>query len=501
MKRIVLFSCLSLFTQTLFGQVSKVEELDTTYLNWYNLDYETNGLLGTSVEKAYAYLAKDSSQTKTVIVAIIDSGVDIEHEDLKGKIWINEDEIPDNGIDDDQNGYVDDIHGWNFIGNAAGEHVFYENLEYTRIVKENNADDPTLEEAKAYYEKELAKRKVEKENIDRFLTYYTTARSIIQKKTGVEVHSLEDLQEVKSNDQQVLVAKKFLTERYESGFSEQILESLVNRNNEMMDYYLNLDFSPRGLVGDDPKDINDRNYGNPDVAGPSPNHGTSVATVVAGIRNNGIGINGIASNVKIMSVRSTPNGDERDKDVALSIYYAVDNGADIINMSFGKDFSPQKQFVDDAVRYAEEKGVLLVHAAGNSGENIDVTERFPSDRYLDGSEPTNWINVGASSNLLNEEVAAIFSNYGQKYVDLFAPGVNIISADTTNTYSMNDGTSLAAPVVSGIAALVLSYYPDLEPEELIDILMSSTFQFKKPKKVLQPSVAGEKREKVIKLRA
>jgi len=197
-----------------------------------------------------------------------------------------------------------------------------------------------------------------------------------------------------------------------------------------------------------------------------------------------------------MCLRSTPNGDERDKDVALAIRYAVDNGAEIINMSFGKAISPQKNFVDEAVKYAEQKDVLLVHGSGNSGLNIDVEEVYPSDRYLNGTEATNWINVGASSTGTDDAIAAAFSNYGKKHVDLFAPGENIISTDSSSTYSMNDGTSLSAPVVSGIAAMILSYFPDLTSQQLITILLESSRKIEK--KVVRP---GQEKKKMVKFNA
>lgn len=496
MKRIFYLLLCTLSTSSLFSQVKSVDQLESKYLNWYNLNFQTDGILGTSVDKAYEYLGNKSKESKTVIVAVIDSGVDIEHEDLDGKIWINEDEIPNNGIDDDQNGYIDDLNGWNFIGNSTGENIYYENLEYTRIVRINDANDPNLIPAKNLLNTELTRRKKEKENIIKFENAYNKAKSIIKSNTGVSVNSADDLNSINSTNQQVLGAKRFLSERYASGFTDQSLQNLINSNNEYLKYFLNVDYDARTLVGDDPNDIMDRSYGNSDVKGPRSDHGTSVAGIIAANRDNSIGINGIASDVKIMCIRSTPRGDERDKDVALGIYYAVDNGADIINLSFGKEFSPQKKFVDEAVKYAEENGVLIIHGSGNSGNNIDVKESFPSDRFLDGTEPTNWINVGASSLKLDVEVAAIFSNYGKNHVDLFAPGVDIITTDSSSTYSKHDGTSLSAPVVSGISALLLSYYPQLEPQEITEILMASSFKFSKPKKVLQPTNSGEKRKKV-----
>lgn len=482
------------------GQVRSVDKLDAKFLNWHHKDYELSGVVGTSVDKAYEYINSRSKEGKTkegktIVVAVIDSGVDIDHEDLKGQIWVNTDELPNNNIDDDGNGYVDDIYGWNFIGNNDGENIHYENLEYTRIVRQNDSENPNFLEAKTLYNSELAKRKKERENIESFEKRYNQAKSIIEAKTGIQVESNKDLVSINSSDEQVIGAKRFLQDRYASGFTEDGLKNLMNRNEEYLNYFLNISFEARSLTGDDPHDITDKFYGNPDVKGPRSDHGTSVAGIIAAIRNNNIGIDGIASNVKIMCLRSTPRGDERDKDVALSIYYAVDNGADIINMSFGKEFSPQKRFVDEAVKYAEQKGVLIIHGAGNSGDNIDSKESYPSDRYLDGTEATNWLNVGASSMDLNLEIAAVFSNFGKKHVDIFAPGVDIISTDSSSTYSMHSGTSLAAPVVTGIAALVLSYYPELEPDQLIDILLAGSFKFAKPKKVLIPSLTSEKRKK------
>lgn len=480
---------------SVFGQSKDVNEWGTAYQNWYNRDISIDAIMGVSVDKAYLEILTDSSKVKKkVIVAVIDSGVDIEHEDLRGKIWVNQDEIPGNGIDDDGNGYVDDIHGWNFLGNSEGENIQYETMEFTRIVREEGETNEVYQRALSMQEKEIAKREKEKENITAFSEIYTRARSIIYSNTKILVNSLVDLDKVQSSNEAVVASKNFLKDRYEMGFSEESMNEYLTYVNDFLDYRLNTEFDPRSVIGDDPLDINDKKYGNPDVKGPAGSHGTGVAALIAANRANEIGIDGIAQNVEIMAIRSTPDGDERDKDVALAIRYAVDNGADIINMSFGKNFSPQKEFVDAAVKYAEEEGVLLVHAAGNDGKNIDEEENYPSATFLDGNKASNWIEVGATAIYLDQKVAASFSNYGQQQVDIFAPGHDVITADTSSYYNQISGTSFAAPVVSGVAALVLSYYPDLSPAELIDILMTSSYQFKRPRKVLLPG-DGEKREK------
>lgn len=480
------------------SQHASVDEFDQKYINWYNKHPDNDHVLGTSVDLTYQKLIDGNDATKTVIVAIIDSGVDVDHPDLEGRIWVNEDEIAGNNIDDDDNGYVDDVYGWNFIGNGDGRNVQYETFEYTRVIRSYEAEkkfnSPGYIQAKSLYDAELKRRTLEKEMIQRFEEALFTAKMIILQKTNVDVKSLKDVSSLESKDPQVMAAKRFLMGRYLAGFTEEDLKKLKESNSDFIDKFLNLEFDPRKIVGDNPNDIDDLGYGNPDVTGPKADHGTSVAGVIAAIRDNGFGINGIASDVKIMAIRSTPRGDERDKDVALAIRYAVDNGADIINMSFGKAISPQKQFVDDAVKYAEEHDVLLIHASGNDGQNIDVDESFPSDRFLDGSESSNWLNVGASGMLADMELPAIFSNYGQKHVDLFAPGQDIISLYTNETYEINDGTSLAAPIVSGIAALILSHYPELKPQQMIEILLSSTHNVGKVK-VYTPNTTDPKRKK------
>jgi subtilisin family serine protease len=476
----------------LMAQTKSVDKLDQEYLNWFNKDRNDEQIMGININKAYQELLNNKKPKKTVIVAVIDSGVDIDHEDLKGKIWVNEDEIPNNGLDDDNNGYIDDINGWNFIGNSQGVSVTYENYEFTRLYRAGPAH-PHYAKAKEAHDAAVSKQTKLKENIERFESNYNSARAFLKEQTSVDVHSSSDLHKILSRDERVLRAKEYLASKYNQGLTEETLASMKTQNQLSFEYFLNVKFNPRELVGDDVLDINDHHYGNPDVKGPRSNHGTSVTGVIAANRNNGVGIDGIVADVKIMCIRSTPHGDERDKDVALAIRYAVDNGADIINMSFGKDFSPQKQMVDEAVRLAAQKGVLLVHGSGNDGDNIDITERYPSDKYLDGSEPSNWLSVGATGPTL-KNIVPIFSNYGQQHVDIFAPGEKIISLDSSSTYSMNDGTSLAAPMVTGVAALVLSYYPDLTPEQLIQILLESSYKLNE--KVSIPDLKSEKRKRV-----
>ncbi len=495
-KFVFSFTCFLFVQVSVYSQSTSIDQLDQSLINWYNKDLSTDAIMGTSVEKVYSQLfqAKNKARKK-VVVAVIDSGVDIEHEDLQGKIWTNPNEIAGNGIDDDGNGYVDDIHGWNFLGNSDGENIQHENLEYTRIIRDSAANKQLYQKALVKHQNELENKQTELKSILNFQDYVFKVKTFIYSETGVAIASAEDLEKIESANPNVLEAKKFLKGRYDQGFTEEGLEEYIAHVNDYLNYHLNRDFTPRNLIGDNPYDLQDMGYGNADVTGPDSQHGTGVAALIAANRGNGIGVDGVATFVEIMAIRSTPNGDERDKDVALAIMYAVDNGADIINMSFGKDFSPQKEFVDEAVKYAEEKGVLLIHAAGNDGKNIDSGDNYPTATYLNNTNALNWIEVGASSMAVDKDIAASFSNYGKNKVDIFAPGHDIISADTSNTYSKNSGTSFAAPVVAGVAALILSHYPDLSPEEVKEILMETSYQPKKPRKIYLPG-DDEKRKKV-----
>jgi|WetSurMetagenome_2_1015567.scaffolds.fasta_scaffold02843_5 subtilisin family serine protease len=492
-KIILLISLFFCCWQLSFSQELSTSAFDAKYLNWYNMDYKTSGILGASVDKAYSELLSGKEPKKVVIVAVIDGGVDINNEDLKGRIWVNEDEIPNDSIDNDNNGYIDDLNGWNFIGNSSGENVNYENFEYTRIVK-LGPDDANYTMAKNLYDEELAKRTKDRDQIDRFEDKLTYAKKVIKDKTGIEVNGLNDLAKVQSDDKIINAAVAFLKGRYDDGFTEKWLVDYKKRNTDYLQYYLNLDFNPRAIINDKTNDISDNHYGNADIIGPLADHGTCVAGIIAAVRNNGIGVDGIASSVKIMALRVVPNGDERDKDVALAIRYAVDNGADIINMSFDKKVSPQRALVNDAIKYAEENNVLIVHAAGNYGENSDTDLNYPTTAYLDKSEASNMLNVGASTMQKGDSMACYFSNYGKNHVQIFAPGDKIVALDTNNTFSMHSGTSQACPVVTGIAATVLSYYPDLKPKELIAILLKSSTSFKKEEVVI-PDLKKENKGK------
>jgi len=463
--------------------------------DWFNKDYKKDSQIGASVDKVQE-LVKDK-KAKEVIVAVIDSGVDIKHEDLKDNIWINSDEIAGNGKDDDNNGYVDDIYGWNFLGGEKGN-VVEELYETTRIYKslkpkyegksansiepENKAEFDLYNETKKETESQFRKSQKQIDEFKVFEENLSFVNMILEPILLDKPINEENVKGINARSERVLAAKNFMLQLYENDFVQSEFDEYMKNLKNRIRYHYNLDFDPRKIVGDNPNDPFEKGYGNNDVYGGHADHGTHVAGIIAAKRGNAIGIDGVAHNVKIMVLRTVPDGDERDKDVANAIIYAVDNGARIINMSFGKGHSPAKAAVDKAVKYAEENNVLLVNSAGNASVDIDKINQFPSKHYnSDGLKGTagNWITVGASDRSKGLELPASFSNYGRKNVDIFAPGVSVYSTIPENKYRELDGTSMAAPVVSGVAALVLNYFPDLTAIQLKKVLTESASNFGK----------------------
>lgn len=455
--------------------------------NWQNLDLKADSTFGISTEKAYNELLK-GKKSKPVIVAVLDGGVDINHEDLKPLVWKNAKEKAGNAKDDDKNGYADDVNGWNFLGSAKGS-INHETLELTRLVRRDEekfakasastvpaADLPAFEafvKNRTAFEKELVEAKM---GLEQFTAVKTAIDNVV-KKIGNEQPALADFKAFRPTNDMEANVQRIMTEQlanasFEEFYSTQIVAGYDHYKSQVA-YNLNLNYDPRPIVGDDPNNSNEQFYGNNDVAGPDARHGSHVAGIIGASRTNSLGIMGVADHVTIMGVRCTPNGDERDKDVANSIRYAVNMGAKVINMSFGKGYSWDKKVVDEAVKYAVSKDVLLVHAAGNDNKNLEVETNFPNPRYLDGGTAATWIEVGASGWDNDGSIKASFSNYGKTKVDVFAPGVKINSTVPGSKYENLDGTSMAAPVVAGLAALIRSYYPKLTAVQVKDIILKT----------------------------
>ena len=502
MKRTLFLAISGLLSISLFAQTNEPPR------GWHMLDKTASGYYGISVDKAYEFVKTKKLKSKTVIVAVIDSGVDTAHEDLKNILWHNPKEIPGNGIDDDKNGYVDDFYGWNFLGSRDGRNVEQDSYEAARVYhslksKWEGKDSKTMKlsaeemaefEAWKRAEEEVAGSETKTSSLEiiflkKAFTGCLKNDSILRKAMGKEKYTGKELGDFQPMDAD---AKKAKTTLYALMSGNDALETTNEEFLEGFGDYVNgeekkaeaANTPPENyrdnIVKDNYSDFNDKFYGNPDVmaSNKSAMHGTHVSGIIGASRKNGLGMDGIADNVKIMMIRAVPDGDEHDKDIALAIRYAVDNGAQVINMSFGKGYSPEKKWVDDAVRYAESKGVLMVHAAGNDAKNIDTMFNYPTPLFLDNKRPNNWITVGASgpkNDANGNGLTASFSNYGKTEVDVFAPGVKVYSAvPGGNQYQSLGGTSMASPVVAGLAAFLLEYYPALSARQVKMIIEKSS---------------------------
>jgi cell wall-associated protease len=433
--------------------------------NWQNKDLQKDSLFGISTEKAYTLLQGKTPQQ--VIVAVIDAGVDTLHEDLQGELWINpKKKKGDNGT-----------YGWSYIGSARGN-VHYDNLELTRQVRAFQSGDTTRlggSDLMAYHAEKKDFDQMRKEATDNLkgFTNFLAGLDAFTAKMGKSNPSLADLKAFGPQDDFTRFVINAVSGMQDFKAYRDAIVGSIWHFREQTDYQLNLAYDPRPIVGDRCNDPKQRHYGSPDNMGPDATHGTHVAGIIAGIRGNALGADGIANDVKIMAIRVVPNGDERDKDIANAIRYAADHGAKVINMSFGKAYSPDKKVVDAAVKYAMEKDVLLVQAAGNDNRNIDSLANYPSRNYLNGKQADNWIVVGASGLKNDNTLKAPFSNYGRLNVDVFAPGVQIYSAIPGSKYDYFDGTSMACPVVVGLAALIREYYPKFTAQQVKDIILQS----------------------------
>ncbi|MDL5510305.1 S8 family peptidase [Arenibacter sp. M-2] len=455
----------------------KISELtDAEKKNWGHADLITDTIPGMSVDKAYTEIIRNKKGEK-VVVAVLDSGMDLTHEDLVDVLWVNKGEIPGNNKDDDNNGYIDDIHGYNFLGES-----YNEQLEMARIVGKKLGDASLQAKAKSDLDKDYQKALQNKGQYEQILQAVQNADAEVKELLGKDNYTQKDLTEIKSDNEtmqrnvSILMQMLSIKDTIPAVISE--LKDGIKHFTDQLNYNLNVDFDGRKIVGDDPYNFDDRGYGNgnPKNRVDDESHGTHVAGIIAAKRNNGLGANGVADNVEIMSIRAVPNGDEYDKDIALGIRYAVDNGAKIINGSFGKAYSPNAEWVYDAIKYAADHDVLFVHAAGNSGEDLDDPNNpnFPNDQINNGPEMAdNVITVGALTSKYGSEMVASFSNYGLINVDIFAPGDDIYSTMPNNEYDFQGGTSMAAPAVAGVAALVRSFYPKLSASQVKAILLNS----------------------------
>ncbi len=491
MKRTLLIITIISLGLSAFAQRKEVPK------GWHLMDAKDSGYFGISIDKAYDFVKSKKLKSTPVIVAVIDSGVDTLHEDLKPILWRNPKEIPGNGIDDDNNGYVDDVYGWNFLGGRDGRNVEKDSYEAARVYhrlkskweeKDLATGSLSADETREYKMWLKAKFDVvgdinplEVVQVKRMYKELKLGDSVIRRDIGKEEYNCKDLAEYSPTSDQPRRVKAILNSICKGNDNDDISNKMILDELEGdIIKFETVDRAPKEyrneIVQDNYYDFNDRFYGNNNVmvSNSAALHGTHVSGIIGAVRNNGVGMDGVADNVRIMTIRAVPDGDEHDKDIALAIRYAVDNGAKVINMSFGKGVSPEKHWVDEAVKYAQSKGVLLVHAAGNSRQNLDSTYNFPTPVFIDSARAPNWITVGASGDPKAGGITAAFSNYGKNEVDVFAPGVKIYSTvPGGNTYQNLQGTSMAAPVVAGLAAFILQYYPNLTPDQVKMVIEKS----------------------------
>jgi cell wall-associated protease len=485
--------CISLCL--LLASLTAIAQTQPKVHGWHLLDKEKDSYYGISLNRAYELLKGRPSHT--VIVAVIDSGIDTAHEDLQPVLWNNPKEVPGNGKDDDGNGYTDDLHGWNFCGAPDGTNLDRNTHEIARVYhkwktafegqKESNIPDSLRflygqwKKSEQLLDEQYKKAIKELPRIEPFYNALTATNRLLTAYIEKSSFTRKDIPNLTTADSMGFAVRLWNNvmenAKDENITNTAILSDIEGYRNQQINSKKRKEDTPEDLRGQLTKDvytdINDRIYGNNNLKTGSGNHGTHVSGIIAASRNNGKGMDGIADNVRIMALRAVPGGDEHDKDVALAIRYAVENGASIINMSFGKPVSPYKKMVDDAIQYAAAKGVLLVHGAGNDGQNLDETIFYPNPIFLNGQKAVNMLTVGASGDPGTDNIAAPFSNYSKNMVDVFAPGMYIYSTTTGNGYEANDGTSMASPVAAGVAALLKSYFPQLTPEQLIDLVTTT----------------------------
>ncbi len=438
--------------------------------NWHNLDPEIDSIPGTSVERAYDELLK-GMKGKEIIVAVIDTGLDIDHESLSNNIWINKDEKI-NGKDDDNNGYIDDINGWNYLGSS-----YNETRDMTRILRDNKVNNRKYDQVEAEIKKEIKRSNEQLDILNYYVQLLEESKDLLSDHLNKDEFSIEDVNNIVTENEKLIRAKNIYTDFDFYGYTKEYLNEGIEQYNDFINYHFNIDFNGR-TTDDNIYDINDTNYGDSNVRNikESESHSTHVSGIIAANRKNKKGNKGINNLAKIMVLRAVPNGDEYDKDVALAIRYAVDNGAKIINGSFGKYFSSNPEWVIDAIRYASDNDVLFIAGAGNESKDLDSlsNDNYPNDQFFNKNEFSDtFIKVGASSINLNENFTAYFSNYGKINVDIFAPGVDIYSTMPNNKYKSQDGTSMSSPVVAGIASLIMSYFPKLSAKKVKEIILES----------------------------
>ena len=470
---------------------------------WHWKDLAKDGVHGVSLTEAHQKLTALKLTPTPIVIAVLDGGIDTSHPQIKPFLWKNAKEIPGNQLDDDKNGYVDDYYGWNFLGNAHGVNINKAAAEksrvYHRYKKEFNqaaldSSQWNQEKKKTYLTwKQAAAEMIFSEEDAANLSFIKMAKNAVLKMGAVLIKEIEDTnftaEQLEPFQPMGKIAAdtkiSYLRTLQALGIDKSMGYSTIL--NDLNDYIagkeqssLALENEPEDLrktiIQDQYDNFKDQFYGNMDIMGPNARHGTHVAGLAIGITDTAA--TSFKTPIRIMGLRVVPDGDEYDKDIALGIRYAVNNGAKVINMSFGKSFSPEQAWVDSAIRYALSKDVLIIHSAGNESYDLNLKTVYPSPySTLFKDKAANMLTVGASSDpLIGESLLTDFSNYGNQVVDLLSPGYKIYSSLPSPRFGFQNGTSMSAPIVSHIAGLVRAYFPKLTAVEVKNILLQSCWK-------------------------
>ncbi|WP_437369919.1 S8 family serine peptidase [Maribacter litoralis] len=464
--------------------------MNDTKENWLIKDIQKDTIPGISLSKAAEELLIDKNGTD-VIVAIIDMPIKIDHKALKNNIWKNTNEIAGNHIDDDQNGYIDDIHGWNFIGNSKNENIIFMHYEFTRFLIAEKMGLPLrpklasqLPRAQKVYNERMEYAEENLLRVKKMDSFYYSTKNTLSSLFPDRIINDDKLDSLSLSNPELQEAIELHRMYQDENIDDSYVNNMMLKAEKRIDIQLNLDYDDRAIIGDDVNNLNNRDYGNNNVS-----HNTEIlthGTKMAGVIVSSFGeesLQDIMKHIKIMPLPISGLGGENDKDMALAIRYAADNGANIINISSGKYFSLHEDWVHDAIKYAESKDVLIVVSSGNVGIDLDAEPKY---RYPNDNSPTghteisnNFMRIGTSNYTLDSTFVHPATNYGKTEVDIFAPGEEIYTATSIKNedYAYGSGTSEAAAVVSKSAAIIKCYYPKLKAHQIKDILLKTGVQY------------------------
>jgi subtilisin family serine protease len=482
--------------------------------NWHHLAPE-DGVFGAAIERAHA-AARESGlrpARRPITIALIGGGIDISHKAISDIIWVNRRERRINGRDNDRNGWIDDRHGWNFLGNdtmTINSLSTMGDREFLRL-KDKYNHFLFVEDGIAYmFDDELGalvetEPPADMEEFEYFLRVVTeselaeTNRGVMLAKAVVwyirEIgHSMRmaypERVLTRTDFGEFVRAQQSTTAMQDAlfAFIDLMFMSANTEDWNTMAAFADTEFIPiqelrheramarrfpreRELIGDDPNDLNDKGYGNNNLLANNALRNTMIAGII-GAGGGQSEIRGITNNVQIMTLRIEADfGEPYMKDMALAIRYAVEQGADIIQLGATNRLFPRHQshWVEEALRYAEQRNVLVVIPVRDLSSNLDDFPFYPN-RNLSTGTLSNIITVAASDSLGNP---FLWANFSETELDIFAPGVEIKSAMPGNRYAIDSGSAYAAAMVTGVAAFIKNYFPQITPAQMRQLLIDT----------------------------